>query len=117
MNGNPKAAQKEWHKWLRERGCVINRKPPDIHHIGGSKMKLKGFNDQKPGEWYVIPLSPWWHRFPANPKAVHSNRKEFEKYTKKTEKQFFQMVVAEYEAEFGEKPMPEDLFNALIERA
>ena len=74
-------------------------------------MKLKGFNDQKPGEWYVIPLWSQWHQLRHQNKAMFINKAGY------TEKQLFEIVVEEYEMEHGEKPMPEDLFNALIERA
>jgi hypothetical protein len=55
LNGNPSKKQLDWHEWLRECGCVVcGDYNPAIHHIKGSKMKLKGC--VKPGEWFVIPL-------------------------------------------------------------
>ena len=117
MNGRPTAAQKRWHEYLRGRGCVVSNIPHSgsIHHINGSKMKLKGCVN--PGEWYVIPLSYWWHQDPRNPNAVHTNRKAFERKTGTTEKKLFEMVVKQYFFETGEYPMLEHEFDIIMERA
>jgi len=86
-----------------------------LHHIGGSKMKIKGV--KKPGEWYCICLSYWWHLDGANPAARHVNKKRFELEADMTEKQMFIQRVGLFESIHGHKPMPEFDFEQIILRA
>ncbi len=114
MNSNPTNEQARWQLWMFDRGCMITGGIPQLHHIGGSKMKLKGV--KKPGEWYVIPLQPYYHKWDANKSAVHTNKKAFEREHGMTEKQFFEILVEEYELEHGRKPMSEMDYHAIIDR-
>ncbi len=116
MNGSPTKKQRDFHDWCRDFGCIINyENNPAIHHIKGSKMKLKGCNN--PGEWYILPLSYWWHQSGLNNNAVHNNKTLFEFKTGKTQKIHWIELMAHYEAEHGEKPMSEDEYQIIIERA
>ncbi len=118
MNGSPTKKQKDWHQWLIKHGCSVTgflSSPVSLHHIKGSKMKLKGCD--KPGEWYCICLSHLWHQDGKNPAARHVNKKLFETETGRTEKQMFIFKVKMYEAEHGHKPMSEDEYQIIVERA
>jgi len=119
MNGNPSKKQKNWHNWLRSRGCSIQGDFNDgrlsIHHIKGSKMKLKGVKNA--GEWYCICLSYWWHQDGNNPEARHINKKAFEAGTGKTEKLHWIWAVELYESFHGCKPMSEEEYQIIKDRA
>lgn len=93
---------------------MITGDTPSIHHIKGREMKLKGV--KKPGHWYIIPICPYWHKWDANEAAIHTNRKAFERERGMTEKQFFEILVEEYELEHGRKPMSERDYQAIILR-
>lgn len=111
MNGNPTAAQKRFHEWCRENGCIeCFDKNPSIHHIKGSKMKLKGC--VKPGEWFVIPLCYKHHQ---GPRGIHASKKAFE-YLYGTEKELWDDIIAIYEEEHGHKPMSEEEYQIILER-
>lgn len=115
MNGNPTAAQERFHKWCRLQGCmVIGSENPALHHIKGSKMKLKGVKNA--GEWYVIPLSYFWHQDGSNDSAVHINKRKFESDTA-TQKIHWRILIRCYEAEFGEKPMSQEEYQIIVDRA
>lgn len=114
MNGKPTREQSRWHSWLVDRGCILTGGQPQIHHIGGSKMKLKGVG--LVGEWFVIPVCPYWHKWDSNKAAIHSNKKQFERENKTTEKELFIKVVSEYEQENGNKPMSEIEYQTIIDR-
>jgi len=111
MNQNPNKKQREWHDWLRNEGCFICSCEPLIHHIKGSKMKLKGVI--KPGEWYVIPLCYKHHQ---GERGVHTSKKKFLK-DYGTEKEVFEMIVREYEFNNNEKPMTEEEYQIIMDRA
>lgn len=113
MNGNPTVAQKRFHDWCRDYGCMISRVPPVIHHIKGARMKLKGCKN--PGEWYVLPLSDYYHS-PYSKNSVHENKKQFEKNWA-TEKQLWTDLIRYYEEEHGHKPMSEEEYQIILERA
>jgi len=120
MNSNPTKAQTDWHQWLLDYGCSVGGGmggPLALHHIGGSKMKIKGLNKEKPGEWYCICLSYWWHQDGRNPAARHVNKKRFERETGMTEKQMFVERVEMYERIYGRKPMGERIYQLIVERA
>ena len=115
MLGNPNAKQKKFHSWVRRRGCVIDKSEhPALHHIGGSKMKLKGVD--KAGEWLVIGLSYFWHQDGCNPAAVHINKSEFIQVNCMTEKDMWIEQMAGYKAEKGEYPMPEHEYQIIVDR-
>jgi len=120
MNSNPTVKQKEWQRWCVEIGCLMaggEGGPVAFHHIGGSKMKIKGLNKEKPGEWYGIPLSYWWHQNESNPAARHVNKKRFEREAGRTEKEMFIKLVKIYEDIYRRKPMSEWVYNLIVERA
>lgn len=115
MNGNPTAAQKRFHQWCRDHGCIVTEfNNPSIHHIKGAKMRLKGC--KKAGEWYVIPLSYLWHQDGNNKSAIHVNKSKFEMAVA-NEKTLWLSLIARYEFEHGEKPMSEEEYNIIVERA
>ena len=116
MNGKPTAEQRRFHEWCREQGCAISTGKCDaIHHIKGSRMKLKGCKN--PGEWYVLPISFWWHQDGENPAAIHINKKQFELTTGRTEKEFWERLISYYEFEYSKKPMSEEEYQIIMERA
>ena len=120
MNGNPTQKQKDWHNWLRDNGCSISGHFNDgrlsVHHIGGSKMKLKGV--KKPGEWYCICLSYWHHQDGDNPAARHVNKHQFQTEHLTTEKTFFIKAVENYRAYHGgQPPMSEAEYQIIVARA
>jgi len=74
-------------------------------------MKLKGC--EKPGEWYVLPLCYHHHQ---GKHGIHANKKEFEeRFT--TEKLFWTTIIENYEHQFGKKPMSEEEYQIILERA
>jgi len=103
VNGTPNKLQKDWHQYLRDRGCCVQDEmsysPLSIHHIIGAKAKLKGV--KKFGEKYVICLSYWWHQDGRNGAARHINKKAFELETGKTEKEWFIDSMQKYKDEYG----------------
>jgi len=117
MNGNPTAAQKRFHEWCREVGCILTSGHPDtaIHHIKGAKMNLKGVKN--PGDWYVIPLCYLWHQDPSNPDARHVNKRRFIDYWGLTEKEMWVDLIDMYESVKGYKPMLESEYQIILERA
>lgn len=119
MNGNPTSKQKRWHEWLIFNGCAISSHYNDgnlsLHHIGGSKMKLKGV--KKPGEWYCICLSYWHHQDGSNKAARHVNKYLFQIENQTTEKDLFIKSVEKYRKKFGETPMSEEEYKIIVERA
>lgn len=117
MNGNPTKAQKDFHQWCRDRGCIIGgQSNPAIHHIKGSGMNLKGVD--KPGEWFVIPVSFWWHDLNSgNPNAIHKNRAQFVKALSMTEKDWWITLMQEYKIEKGKYPMSDEAYEIFVDRA
>ena len=116
MNGNPTKKQSDFHDWARRFGCIIEKAEfPAIHHIAGSKARLKGVKAF--GEWYIIPLSYWHHQDGCNPAAVHVNKAQFVKVNCLTEKDLFIELCESYKLEKGEYPMPEHEYKIIAERA
>lgn len=116
MNGNPNKKQKDWHQWLRDNDCILTGGfSPDLHHIKGTKLKLK--DCVSPGEWYCICVISEWHNYYGRPDAIHANRKMFEKFWNTTEKQLWIESVAIYENEHNEKPMSEEEYQIIKDRA
>lgn len=119
MNSNPTKAQQDWQDWCRDYGCVVGGGmggPLSFHHIGGSKMKLQGFNDQKPGEWYGVCLSYWWHQDQRNSAARHVNKYRFEREAGGTEKQMFIESVELYRSIYGRIPTSKEIYQAILLR-
>jgi len=114
MNGNPTAAQKRFHEWIRDQGCPIDKLPPCIHHIKGARMNLKGV--KKAGEWYVIGLCDGHHSPLSDGVSVHKNKREFESRWA-TEKELWADLMSEYLDQFGVYPMPEEEYLIILERA
>lgn len=112
MNGTPSKAQKDFHEWCRGFGCSVSMaENPAIHHIKGSRMKLKGCKN--PGEWYVIPLHYYYHQ---GYEGVHTNKRKFEEVANGTEKELWVYLISAYEIEFNKKPMAEDEYQIILER-
>ena len=118
MNGNPTKRQRDWHNWLIDRGCAISSHFNDgrlsLHHIGGARMKLKGF--KKAGEWYCICLSYWHHQDGDNPAARHVNKHRFQAEHQTTEKALFIKAVELYKRQHGEPPMSESEYQIIKDR-
>lgn len=117
MNGGPTSEQRLFHEWCRQYGCILTGDEyPEIHHIAGAKMNLKGCH--KPGEWYVIPLSYHWHRNPKNKYslAAENGKRPFTRYWMMTEKDIWEKLIKEYELQYGFKPMEDHIYNAIVER-
>lgn len=88
--------------------------PTRIHHIKGSKMKLKGCRN--PGEWYIIPLCDY-HHSPYSKNSVHENKRFFEGVWGQ-QKKLWQIIVERYQDEHdGEKPMSEEEYQIIKDRA
>ena len=110
------AEQTRFQDWCRSNGCVIEGAEwPSLHHIKGRKMKLKGV--KIPGEWYVLPVSYYWHQDGTNPAAIHINRTKFVETLRMTEKQFWLVLMEQYKAEKGSYPMPLYEYEIIKERA
>ena len=115
MNGKPTEKQKKFHAWAREHGCIVSSMNCDaIHHIKGAKMKLKGVDNA--GEWFILPLSYWWHQDGSNDAAIHVNKKRFTLSQVQSEKGFWIELIRAYENEFGVKPMSEEEYQIIAER-
>lgn len=114
MNGNPTAAQKRFHDWCRDRGCIIGDGEPVIHHIKGARMKLKGVKGLA-GEWYILPLNDYYHN-PLSKNSVHENKKQFEKNWA-SEKSLWQLLMTNYYVQFGKHPMSEEEYLIILDRA
>lgn len=116
MNGNPTAEQKRFQDWARNYGCVVSdESSPSIHHIKGGKMKLKGVKNA--GEWYVLPVSYWWHQDGNNKNAIHVSRKMFTCYTGRTEKWYWEKLIYDYVDAFGKRPMSNEDYQIILDRA
>lgn len=112
MNGNPTAEQARFHDWCRVYGCIVSGSPhPAIHHIKGSKMKLK--HCTKPGEWYVLPLHYNYHQ---GRHGVHTNKRRFEELYG-TEKEKWVKLMEMYHWEHGKYPMSNVEFEIIKARA
>ena len=117
MNGNPSAKQKRFHEWAIMQDCITGcgKGRMTIHHIKGSRMQLRGV-DGFAGEWYILPLSYFWHLDLSNKDSVDSNRKAFEKYWGKTQNEFWVETMENYLEQKGEYPMPEYEFHIIKAR-
>lgn len=115
MNGNPNKKQKDWHDWLREFGCQLTGyEHPTIQHIKGARMRLKGV-DGFAGEWYCYGLCFEYH-LGGRYDSLARSKKEF-KRTWGSEKDIWIKAVERYENQFGYKPMSEEEYQIILERA
>jgi len=110
MNGNPNKKQQNFHGWCRGLGCIISGNSASIHHIRGSRFKLKGV--AKPGEWMVLPLSYYYHQGDC---GIHTHKLSFEKAWG-TQKELYIVLINKYQREFNRKPMEEFEYNIILER-
>lgn len=116
MNGNPTAEQKRFHKWCRAQPCVVGGSQCEsLHHIKGGKMKLKGVHNA--GEWYVLPISYYWHQDGSNKNAIHVNRSNFVRALCMTEKDYWLGLMEDYCNIFDEYPMSEEEYQIIKDRA
>lgn len=111
MNGQPTAAQKRWHNWVREQDCNICFTWCAIHHIKGARAKLKGVKGF--GEWYILNLC---HKHHQGDVGIHTNKKAFERKWG-TQKSLWTELIEEYEQQCGQKPMSEEEYQIIVERA
>ena len=110
----PRAAEKRWHDWLRDRGCAICSMPASIHHAVGSTGK---HNKVHIGQWWVLNLCHTHHQGPG---GIHGDMSAFEFFDraylgdtrKEIERSVFEMNVGDYERLKGET-IPEDVKNAI----
>ena len=73
MKINPTKADRErWGK-LRQLGCILCGKPPEIHHLTGAGMGLRSEHVQ------TIPLCFYHHRTGNHGFAIHAGEKTWEK--------------------------------------
>lgn len=115
MNGKPTVRQQWFHDWARRYGCIVDKSEhPAIHHISGSKMKLKGVKSA--GEWFIIPLSYYWHQDGTNPSAVHVNKYMFELENGLTQREMWVELMEGYKLEKGEYPMPDHEYQIIKDR-
>jgi len=111
MNGNPTKKQQDFHKWSRSQPCLCcQNSVVEIHHIKGSKMRLKGC--VKPGEWYILPLCFECHRGSS---GVHANKRVFELYYA-PQKELWQAHIDAYSFHHGNRPMCYDVYQTIIDR-
>lgn len=61
-NWQPTAAHKRWHNDLAAMGCLLSGGPAEIDHLAGASARCEGVWI---GQWFVAPLSPYWHRHGA----------------------------------------------------
>ena len=67
-----KADKQRWDK-LRRLGCIICRKPPEIHHLTSAGMGLRSEHVK------TIPLCFSCHRTGGHGVAIHAGTKTWEK--------------------------------------
>ena len=117
MNGNPNKSQRDFHQWARELGCITGagQGPIAIHHIKGSRMKLKGVEGFA-GEWLILPLSYFWHQDGDNKAARHVSKKQFVEFWGLTEKEFWLILMIRFKNKFGVYPMPEHEYQIIKDR-
>jgi hypothetical protein len=115
MNGNPNKKQQDWHNWLREDGCQITGySHPTIQHIKGARMKLKGVSGLA-GEWYCYSLCFEYH-LGNRPNSLAKSKTKF-RSSFGSEKSIWDKAVKKYEDQFGHKPMSEEEYQIIKDRA
>lgn len=81
-------AEQQWQNRVAALGCIICRRPAEIHHIGNGTMSKKA------SEFEVIPLCEEHHRTGGHGVAVHAGRKTWEAMYG-TERELLQKVQAQ----------------------
>lgn len=115
MNGNPSKKQKDWHNWLREFGCQLTgQMHPTIQHIKGARMRLKGVKGFA-GDWYCYGLCFELH-LGSSPNSLAVSKRQFMSDFG-SEKSIWDKAVKIYEDQFGFKPMSEEVYQIIKERA
>lgn len=104
-------AQKDWHDRVASLGCVLSGGYPEIHHCIGASRKTKiNLVSVWIGQWYVLPLSYWWHRDPLNPNNIDKNRHGFEELHG-TEKELFALMCTE----LVDLPFDDDVLQGIMD--
>ena len=118
MNGNPSKKQQDFHEWARQLGCITEcgQGPVAIHHIGGARMKLKGVEGFA-GEWYILPLSYFWHQDGDNEAARHVSKVRFIAWWEKTEKEWWLILMEKFKEQFDCYPMTDHEYQIIKDRA
>lgn len=115
MNGNPTVSQKDWHDWLRDTGCAVTGSShPTIQHIKGSRMRLKGVKGFA-GEWYCYGLCFALH-LGSEPDSLAISPKTFAS-NYGSEKSIWEVQIEIYETQYGKKPMSEEEYQIIKDRA
>lgn len=118
-NWQPTAAQKRWHNDLAGMGCLLGGGPAEIDHLAGASARCDGVWI---GQWFVVPLSPFWHRLGPlnrtnNPKGMRLViSSQMAKVPKKgLEYELFMWTLEAYAWEY-QKPVPFDMdvMNAIL---
>ena len=108
-------AQRKWHSWLADRGCVITQGPAEIHHVVGASAKQKyHFETHWIGQWYVLPLCYELHRSPNVEGSIAKSRNSFERIYG-PQFNLFLNKVQEYYNENNVLPFDEDILRAIGE--
>lgn len=102
MNSNPNAAQKRFQNELRVMFWEKFAARCEIHHIFGSKEKFKLLKEagiDKPGEWFVIAMTPKDHA-------------DIKNYSFEGERAMFIQQQRDYEKYFGHpSPVPKEVIQ------
>ena len=64
--------EQTWLNRVAELGCIICRRPAEIHHIGNGTLGKRASNFE------TIPLCPEHHRTGGHGVAVHAGRRTWE---------------------------------------
>lgn len=65
-------AEKQWLSRVAELGCIICKRPAEIHHIGNGTL------GKRSDHFSVLPLCEIHHRTGGHGVAVHAGRKTWE---------------------------------------
>ena len=65
---------KQYKSKVAELGCLICRKPAELHH-----PRFASGASQRASDWLVIPLCPGHHRTGGHGVAIHAGQQTFEK--------------------------------------
>ena len=88
MSKHKTKAEQQWLNRVAELGCIICKRPAEIHHIGNGTMSKRASNFE------VIPLCCEHHRTGGRGVAVHRGRRSWEA-KHGTERELLQKVQAQ----------------------
>ena len=112
MQGGKSATVKQqaWQNWQRARGCCNCGQTASIHHCVGTTAKHDKVHI---GQWFTIALCYDCHQ---GDHGIHHDMADFNDVMsrREIEKHFFKLDVDEYRHQFGESPMPLEVYDAII---